>query len=41
VKHNFFVQGSAIPFPICYCYRQVAIRLRLLGITIIIPPPYH
>jgi hypothetical protein len=34
----FFLRGSVIPFPIGFCYRQVAI---LLGITIIISPPYH
>jgi hypothetical protein len=36
-----FLRGSVIPFPIGFCYRQVAILPRLLGITIIISPPYH
>jgi hypothetical protein len=37
----FFLRGSVTPFPIVFCYRQVAILLWLLGITIIISPPYH
>jgi hypothetical protein len=36
-----FLRGSVMPFPIGFCYRQVAILLFLLGITIIISPPYH
>jgi hypothetical protein len=36
-----FLRGSVIPFPIGFSYRQVAILLWLLGITIIISPPYH
>jgi hypothetical protein len=35
------VVRSVIPFPAGLCYRQVAILLRLLGITFIISPPYH
>jgi hypothetical protein len=37
----FFLRGSVILFPIGFCYRQAAILLCLLGITIIISPPYH
>jgi hypothetical protein len=37
----FFLRGSVIPFPVGFCYRQVAILFLLLGITIIISPPYH
>jgi hypothetical protein len=29
-----------IPFPVGFCYRQVAILPRLLGITIIISPTF-
>jgi hypothetical protein len=39
--HFFSLRGSVIPFPIGFCYRQVAILLWLLGTTIIISPPYH
>jgi hypothetical protein len=34
----FFLRGSAIPLPVDCCYRQEAILLRLLGITVIISP---
>jgi hypothetical protein len=37
----FFLRGSVIPFPKGICYRQVAILLQLLGITVIISPPYY
>jgi hypothetical protein len=37
----FFLRGSVIPFPVGFCYRQVAVLLWLLGITVIISPPYH
>jgi hypothetical protein len=37
----FYVQGSVMPFPIGFGYRQVAILLWLLGIAIIISPPYY
>jgi hypothetical protein len=41
-KSFFFLRGSMIiPFPVGFCYRQAAILLQLLGITIIISPPYH
>jgi hypothetical protein len=42
-EHFFqiFIFFSAIPFPIGFCYRQVAILLRLLGITVIISPHHH
>jgi hypothetical protein len=38
---HFFLRGSVIPFPVGFFYRQVAIRLLLLGITVIISPPHH
>jgi hypothetical protein len=42
IGSDFFLPwGSVIPFPLCFCYRQIAILLRLLGITIIISSPYH
>jgi hypothetical protein len=40
-KVSFILQGSVIPFPVGFCYREVIILLRFLGITIIISPPYH
>jgi hypothetical protein len=36
IKVFFFLRGSVIPFLVGFCSRQVAILLRLLGITIII-----
>jgi hypothetical protein len=30
-----FLRGSVIPFPVGFCYRQVAILLKLLGSTVI------
>jgi hypothetical protein len=36
--YYFFLRGSAIPFPVGFCYRQVAILLWLQGITVIISP---
>jgi hypothetical protein len=35
----FFLRGLVIPFPVGFCYRQIAILLRLLGITIITRTP--
>jgi hypothetical protein len=41
-KHkSIFSTGISDTFPAGVCNRQVAILLRLLGITIIISPPYH
>jgi hypothetical protein len=36
MKFFFYLRGSVIPFIVGFCYRQVAIVLRLLGIIIII-----
>jgi hypothetical protein len=40
-KINIFSTGISDTAPVGFCYWQVAILLRLLGITIIISPPYH
>jgi hypothetical protein len=40
IFYPFFLRGSVIPFPIGFCYRQVATLLHLLSITIL-SPPYH
>jgi hypothetical protein len=35
---SFFLRGSVVPFPAGFCYRQLAMLLRLLGTTIITIP---
>jgi hypothetical protein len=38
---SFFSTGITVPFPIGFCYRQVAILLRLLHRRHHHFPPYH